>query len=55
MCIRDRPIEETKETPTQSAETSVEKEQPIEETKETPTQSAETSEVTEEGKNTNAA
>ena len=58
-------FEETKETPTQSAETSVEKEQPIEETKETPAQSAETSvekeqpaktsEFTEEGKNTNAA
>ena len=36
-------FEETKETPTQSAEPSTEKEQPVEETKETPTQSAEPS------------
>ena len=36
-------FEEIKETPTQSAEPTTEKEQPVEETKETPTQSAETS------------
>ncbi|RZP22214.1 MAG: hypothetical protein EVA26_03570, partial [Burkholderiaceae bacterium] len=35
--------QQTKETPTQSAEPSTEKEQPVEETKETPTQSAEPS------------